>query len=215
MTPRRSDHETAPTEPVAEGARPRHRDPERTKTALLEAALVEFADKGLAGARVDEIAARAGVNKQLISYYFGGKEGLHQALSDKWRTQDEAIIDPSRPLEDVVDGFLKAVYQDPDRARFSIREAIDQDPSDTAFEPDASGVADIRERQKTGEIANDLDPAFVLLVISSAVMSGAVFPVETKRTLGLDPGSPEYISHMSEQLRRLMRRLADPPDPSD
>ena len=34
------------------------------------------ARQGLAGARVNDIADRAGVNKQLISYYFGGKEGL-------------------------------------------------------------------------------------------------------------------------------------------
>ena len=89
--------------------------------------------------------------------------------------------------------------------------SLDQDPADTAFEPDASGVADICDRQNAGEIADDLDPAFLLLVISSAVISGAVFPVESKRTLGLDPGSPEYISHMSGQLRRLIRRLANPP----
>lgn len=211
MTPRRTKHDISQTETRPQDARPRHRDPERTKAALLEAALVEFAEKGLAGARVDEIAARAGVNKQLISYYFGGKEGLHQALSDTWQRQDEEIIDPSRPLEDVAAGFLEAVYQDSDRARFSIREAIDQDPADTAFEPDASDVLDLRNRQNAGEITAELDPAFVLLVLSSAVMSGTVFPAETKRTLGLTPGSPEYVAHMSEQLRRLVRCLADRP----
>lgn len=50
------------------------RDPRRTKLKLLNAARKEFADKGLNGARVDGIASRAGVNKQLLYYYFGDKE---------------------------------------------------------------------------------------------------------------------------------------------
>jgi AcrR family transcriptional regulator len=47
-----------------------------TKQRILEAATAEFAQYGLAGARVDRIAARAGANKQLIYAYFGSKEGL-------------------------------------------------------------------------------------------------------------------------------------------
>ncbi|MES2532306.1 MAG: helix-turn-helix domain-containing protein, partial [Pseudomonadota bacterium] len=41
------------------------------RNAILAAARAEFSAKGLAGARVNEIAARAGVNKQLLYYYFG------------------------------------------------------------------------------------------------------------------------------------------------
>src|SRR5450759_1887534 len=55
----------------------RQRDAERSRQALLTAALDEFSLKGFAGARVAEIAERAGVNKQLINYYFGSKEGLY------------------------------------------------------------------------------------------------------------------------------------------
>lgn len=51
-----------------------------TKTRLLEAALIEFAERGLAGARVDRIAATAGVNKQAIYAYFGSKEQLFNAV---------------------------------------------------------------------------------------------------------------------------------------
>ncbi len=46
---------------------------------LLRAAKKEFAEKGLMGARVDEIARRAKVNKQLIYYHFGDKDGLYLA----------------------------------------------------------------------------------------------------------------------------------------
>jgi AcrR family transcriptional regulator len=52
------------------------RDSAATKQRILDAATAEFAEFGLAGARVDRIAARAGANKQLIYAYFGSKEGL-------------------------------------------------------------------------------------------------------------------------------------------
>ncbi|HEY8581853.1 MAG TPA: TetR family transcriptional regulator, partial [Capillimicrobium sp.] len=80
----------------------RQRDAERTRRALLDAALVEFAAKGRAGARVTEIAARAGVNKQLISYYFGGKDGLYQALVDAWHEQEAQLNADDVSLEDLV-----------------------------------------------------------------------------------------------------------------
>ena len=48
-----------------------------TRERVLEAALDEFADYGLAGARVDRIARRAGVNKAMIYYHFDSKEALY------------------------------------------------------------------------------------------------------------------------------------------
>jgi AcrR family transcriptional regulator len=55
------------------------RDPERTRARILEAARTEFARRGLGGARVDQITARAGSNKRMIYYYFGNKEALFLA----------------------------------------------------------------------------------------------------------------------------------------
>jgi TetR/AcrR family transcriptional regulator len=50
-----------------------------TKTRILEAAIREFAEDGLAGARTEQIAAAAGVNKALLYYYFESKEKLYAA----------------------------------------------------------------------------------------------------------------------------------------
>jgi TetR/AcrR family transcriptional regulator len=50
-----------------------------TRARILKAALREFAHLGLAGARVDVIAKRAGVNKQVLYYHFGNKEDLFRA----------------------------------------------------------------------------------------------------------------------------------------
>lgn len=55
-------------------------DPERTCQDILDAATEEFSDKGLSGARVDEIAAKTRTSKRMIYYYFGSKEGLYLAV---------------------------------------------------------------------------------------------------------------------------------------
>jgi AcrR family transcriptional regulator len=56
------------------------RDSERTQAAILAAATREFARHGLAGARVDRIAAGARTNKRMLYYYYGGKEALFVAV---------------------------------------------------------------------------------------------------------------------------------------
>jgi AcrR family transcriptional regulator len=53
-----------------------------TRRLVLGVARSEFALKGLAGARVDEIADKAGVNKQAIYYHFGNKDDLFRATLD-------------------------------------------------------------------------------------------------------------------------------------
>jgi TetR/AcrR family transcriptional regulator len=58
------------------------RQPEASRGAILQAALVEFAQEGLSGGRMDAIAAAAGVNKALLYYYFRDKEALYTAVLD-------------------------------------------------------------------------------------------------------------------------------------
>jgi len=66
-------------------AEPQNRDgaAESTRQSLLAAARAAFAEGGLEGARVDEIAKRAGANKQLVYHYFGSKDGLYTAVLEE------------------------------------------------------------------------------------------------------------------------------------
>ncbi|MGB6692397.1 MAG: TetR/AcrR family transcriptional regulator [Terracidiphilus sp.] len=68
-----------------------------TRARILEAALAEFSANGLAGARTDQIAAAAGVNKALLYYYFNGKEALYQAaletVAEGVQAANMAILD--------------------------------------------------------------------------------------------------------------------------
>jgi AcrR family transcriptional regulator len=61
----------------------RPRDPERTRLAILDAATVEFVQHGFAGASVNEIAARAQVNKRMLYHYYGKKDDLYLAVLER------------------------------------------------------------------------------------------------------------------------------------
>jgi AcrR family transcriptional regulator len=61
----------------------RRNDPEATKANIIEVAMREFAENGLDGARVDEIAEKTRTSKRMIYYYFENKEGLYQAVLEK------------------------------------------------------------------------------------------------------------------------------------
>lgn len=90
----------------------RERDPAATQDSLLAAAVAEFARAGFAGARVDEIASCAGVNKQLVYHYWGSKQGLYQAalasvyarIREKERQLSMAELGPVEAMERLV-GF--------------------------------------------------------------------------------------------------------------
>jgi AcrR family transcriptional regulator len=185
----------------------RRRDAERTRRALLDAARAEFAAKGLAGARVSAIAERAGVNKQLISYYFGGKQGLYQALMDQWLAQEATLDEPGIDLAELVLRYLKIGHEQPDLQRIFIREMLDENTSEVEHEPDSADLQALRARQAAGEFAADFDPGFVLLAMQAIVVAGVVFPRDVKRYLGLDPSSPEYLDHVGAQLRLLVEHL--------
>lgn len=68
-----------PAPPPSPPSEPRSRDAERSRQAILDAARVTFAEHGLGGTRLDAVAARAGVDKRLVYYYFKNKESLFLA----------------------------------------------------------------------------------------------------------------------------------------
>ncbi|MFM6852721.1 MAG: TetR/AcrR family transcriptional regulator [Sphingopyxis sp.] len=61
----------------------RSNEADETRRNILEVAAREFADKGLAGARIDEIADRTNSSKRMIYYYFGGKDELYRAVLEQ------------------------------------------------------------------------------------------------------------------------------------
>jgi len=189
----------------------RKRDPERTRERILDAAVVEFGEHGFAGARISAIASRAGVNEQLISYYFDSKEGLYRTLQDRWRLTSADASRPELPIADVVAAFLRLNVEQRSYARLLAWDGL----ADTSSDADEAGgyftemVDDLRRRQRAGELADDLDPAYVLLLLFAAALAPTVIPQIARRFTGLDVDSLTFQAAYAEQLRRVVERLAD------
>ncbi len=195
----------------------RQRDPERTKERILEAAIAEFSAKGFAGARVSEIAARAGVNQQLIAYYFDGKEGLHREMGRRWRAYEAQAIPDDMALAEAVKHYVRASVDPRLCGRLLAWEGL----ADTGEDDDEEAreriarlrheVEVIRERQRAGEIDDRFDPAALHLITTSAANALAVYPHLARGLFGADADSPELVEHYAEQLALLIARLAAPP----
>lgn len=185
----------------------RVRDADRSRDALLDAAQVEFAEKGFAGARVSAIADRAGLNKQLISYYFGGKQGLYDAIQERLATRTEEFDTPGTSLVDLVLGYFRLFQDQRDLQRIFLRDTFEQDPSLVAHDPHDADVEGLRARQRAGEIGAELDPAYLLVFLQSMGVCSAIFPNDVKRLTGLDPQSEEFAERAAEQLAAIVRRL--------
>jgi TetR/AcrR family transcriptional regulator len=104
------------------GKTPQRRDPVGTRQRLLTAARREFGRSGLSGARVDEIAARAGVNKQLVYHYFGDKDALYLAVLE-WvyeeiRTKERKLnlegLPPERAIRKLIEASFDHLSSHPD-----------------------------------------------------------------------------------------------------
>jgi len=104
-----------------------------TREVLLDAATLVFAEQGFAGARVDDIAARAGVNKALIYAYYGDKKGLYRAVLTSHVSEfaDPMISEslakeagPRRALEEVVRRYLRTLIRDRAFARLLAWELL-------------------------------------------------------------------------------------------
>lgn len=91
MAPQVTKRKTDAAPPSGDGvrrvkAKTRTNDPDRTKANIIEVATHEFSEKGLSGARIDEIAERTHTSKRMIYYYFESKKGLYRAvLEDSYR----------------------------------------------------------------------------------------------------------------------------------
>lgn len=92
--------------PAAGGARPRGRRPagEDTRAALLDAARVEFTERGFDGATVRRIAQRAGVDPAMVNHWFGGKDALFVAVM-------QIPVNPEEIISRVLDGDREQVAE--------------------------------------------------------------------------------------------------------
>jgi TetR/AcrR family transcriptional regulator len=108
------------------------RDSEATQAVILAAAEEEFARHGLTAARTEAIAAKTGVAKSMIYYYFKDKEGLYQAVLERSHSEllqtslqlDLDCLSPEAALEKFLTALLDCVSSNPKLPMIMFHEAV-------------------------------------------------------------------------------------------
>lgn len=101
-------------------------DAEDTRRRIFEAAVAEFAERGLAGARVDRIATAARANKQAIYLYYGGKEKLFAAvLRAKLEEVRDSLSFDADALAESVGQIFDWYREHPELIRLLLWEALE------------------------------------------------------------------------------------------
>jgi AcrR family transcriptional regulator len=204
----------------------RTNDPARTMADILEVAMREFADKGLAGARIDVIAEAMRTSKRMIYYYFGSKEGLYIAVLEEAYRRMRAI-EADLHLEDLLpeDALRKLVgftldYQmaHPEFIRLVMTENIHRGEylrrSSGIQELNVPAIQGLRSVYERGVAAGvfraGLDPVDLHMSISAL----SVFNIANRHTFSLifqqDFDSPASIvarrDNVIEMIVRFVRR---------
>jgi len=191
----------------------RQRDPARTRKLILDAAATEFAAHGYMGARISAIAARAGVNQQLISYYFNGKEGLHQAIVARWQERENDLAPAGTPLAEQIRGYALEALHNPDGVRMFAWSGLQYAGPGT--DPDQAPRAErmqrtideIRAKQQAGDLPAELDPACLTVMLVAAAMATTTLPHVIDGVCQVDSRSPEFIEHYANQVTLLTKHL--------
>jgi AcrR family transcriptional regulator len=181
----------------AAAADARTNDPARTMADLLAVATREFAEKGLAGARIDVIAEAMRTSKRMIYYYFGSKEGLYIAvLEEAYRRMREIEQDlhlddmpPEDALRRLVGFTVDYQLAHPDFIRLVMTENIHRGEYLAQSKgirelnvPAIDGLRRVYERGvAAGQFRSGLDPIDLHMSISAL----SVFNVANRHTFSL------------------------------
>jgi len=197
----------------------------RTRAALLEAALALFAERGIAGTALHEVAARAGVSNGTFYNYFHTREQLVEAANGLLAQRLNATVAAAYasvrdPVERVSIGcraFLLHAQRDPTWGRAVLRGwGTSEHVSERAIE---NLISDLRAGKRTGRFMYKQERAAVDLVLGAVLagmrsqLDGRVGPSHADAVVhhvlrGL--GVPERIAEMTVA-KRLPSQLALPP----
>ena len=190
-----------------------------TRQQILTAATAEFSNKGLHGARVDEIAKRAEVNKERIYAYFGSKEQLFretlreaisEIISEEQTLLTQLAQDPTRMTEVTLEHYLGFLERHPHFWRLLAWENL-------SGGAEAEALGDVREqtfkemrelyqqRQKLGLFSKTI--SFEAFIFTLSAVSFFLFSnrLTMERTLQLNLAIPATRKQLMAEVLTLIR----------
>jgi AcrR family transcriptional regulator len=202
----------------------RTRNRERTLGNIVVAARAEFAARGYAGARMEQIAQRAGVKKELIYHYFRGKEELFEEVRTS-QLKDGHVL-PQSPLADwtrdptsLFAWRFNRMVGNLEWVKLLTWEAVQTDVAPPPNEDSRratirQSIADIKKAQKDGSLPADLDPRFLQLAMFALATYPLAFSQITAMTTGMTASDKHFQTAWTNFLRQLGERLLGRRSPS-
>lgn len=194
--------------------RPPGADADQTRTAILDAALAAFAQRGYDGASIRDITGAAGVGHNLARHYFGSKHelwraALHHGLDDA-AARLQAILEAGTageaersPLQESIESLIDVVAVNPDAVRVLVAEAlVGGERFDEIFDGILAPLgASLVRYLRTAETAVDVDARMLGLFAFGAVFASMTAEgFRSRLGVALDD---------SEQGRRAASQLAE------
>src|SRR4051812_28314721 len=205
----------------------RTNDPERTKANILEVAAAEFGEKGLAGARIDEIAALTQTSKRMIYYYFGGKEGLYLAVLEESYKNVRDIgaelhlqdLEPESALRRLVAFTFDHHLNHENYIRLVMSENINRGQflaqSQRIQDLNVPAIAAIQHLYQRGIKAGVFRQGLDAVDIHASISALSFFNVSNRHTFGLifklDTTSPAYVAHRRDNVIEMIVRFMRAP----
>lgn len=183
---------------------------DETKARILAAALGEFSAHGVAGARVDRIAASAGCNKNLLYVYFGSKEELFTAVLEQhlYRVYEDTPFTP----EDLP-GYAGLVFDfasaRPDLMRLVAWATLERSgaPHPGRSAAHDAKIVEVAGAQADHRLPATFTPAFLVTTVMALATSwSAAFPFGQ----AMHPGEPLALDALRAQVVEAVRRLTAP-----
>ncbi|WP_067650801.1 TetR/AcrR family transcriptional regulator [Nocardia harenae] len=190
------------------------------KDRILAVAVREFAAKGFAAVRVDEIAQLADCNKALIYYHFGSKEGLYNAVF-------ETLIPAVQQFWDLASQTTVANWFEMSAewarrsdtvpwSRLMVMEGLDdRGPGSVPLEEER--IESLRHQtelvvraQQRGELDPALDPEMMSLTFTLWPLLPRIFPQFVRMVTGYGPDDPEFAARMQQFISDVITRLRAP-----
>ena len=188
------------------------------RSAVLEAALGLFSRYGLHGTSVDQVAARAGISKSNLLYYFATKEELYvcvlRDLLEVWLAPLRAFSaeqDPQQVIADYIRAKLAVSRDRPEASRLFclemiqgaplLRDELDRDLRDLVREKSAV----IRAWVDAGRLA-PVDPQHLLFMLWATTQHYADFAVQVEALSGKTLADPAFFEQTVANVQAVVSR---------
>lgn len=184
---------------------------------ILLTAVEQFADKGFAAVRIDEIAAAAGANKQLIYYYFNSKAVLYDAVLERMVTEMTAVwdsLDSAPSLEAALWRMQEWNEIGTTWRRLLAWEGLDyarregdihlEDARTRSWE---RWVDIIRHAQQRGELREDLDTQMFALTLIAVTGIPSTLPQVARMISGDEPDTKTFQERHADLVRALLQAM--------